>query len=48
MIATGELPRPIRFNQRLLRWPPETIRAWLAALAGEEKNPYRDGTPRPH
>ena len=35
MVASGELPRPIRLG-RLRRWRPDTIEAWLANLVKAE------------
>jgi excisionase family DNA binding protein len=29
LVAKGSLPRPIRYNRRLVRWKASEIRRWL-------------------
>lgn len=31
MVKRGELPPPIRYNRKLIRWPTAEIEAYLAA-----------------
>jgi excisionase family DNA binding protein len=31
MVKRGELPPPIRYNRKLIRWPTSEIEAYLAA-----------------
>jgi excisionase family DNA binding protein len=31
MVQRGELPRPIRYNRKLIRWPTAEIEAYLKA-----------------
>lgn len=31
MHATGQIPRPVKLSERIVRWPVDELRAWLAA-----------------
>ena len=35
LVRRGELPEPIRINQRVLRWPAAPVYAWRARLVAE-------------
>jgi len=38
MVKRGELPPPIRYNRKLVRWPASEIDAYLAERVARDRN----------
>jgi predicted DNA-binding transcriptional regulator AlpA len=36
LVATGKFPQPKRYNRKLVRWPTQVVRRWLAQQAADE------------
>jgi predicted DNA-binding transcriptional regulator AlpA len=36
LVATGQFPQPKRYNRKLVRWPTQVVRRWLAQQAADE------------